>query len=80
MELSKAVAMRIKELLKVRKITQYKLFKLTGVPQSTISNIMGGKSKTCKLDTVLLLAQGLNVTAKEFFDSNFFDFDTLNID
>lgn len=80
MELSKSVATRIKELLKLKEMTQYKLFKSTGVPQSTISNIMSSKSKTCKLDTILLLAQGLGVTASTFFDSPLFDFEEMTID
>ena len=80
MELSEAIAKRLKELLKEKGCTQYKLSSLTGVPQSTISTIMTKKSRTCKLDTILLLAQGLGVTAKDFFDTPLFDFDSLNID
>ncbi|MEG2541134.1 MAG: helix-turn-helix transcriptional regulator [Clostridia bacterium] len=80
MLLKTAVAERLRELLKEKGITQYQLFKITGVPQSTISTIMSEKDKTCKLNTILLLAEGLSITASEFFNSPVFDFGELNLD
>lgn len=80
MLLKKAIAERLRVLLKEKNMTQYQLFKVTGVPQSTISTIMSEKDKTCKLNTILLLAEGLGVTASEFFNSELFRSNELEID
>ncbi len=45
MNISEAVALRIKELLTLNNLTQYKLEKITGLPHDTIKSIMKGKSK-----------------------------------
>lgn len=46
MLLTNALIKRIKELIKDRKITQYELFKRSGVIPSTINMILKGKVKT----------------------------------
>lgn len=43
---------------------------LTGIPRSTIGDIMNGK-KVPRLDTLERLAEGLNVRMTDLFESNF---------
>lgn len=45
MTLSEAVAIRLDELMKERNITQYRLFKLSGVAQTTIGDIRLQRNK-----------------------------------
>ena len=52
MNLTEAVAKRVKEILKEKGMTQYALFKKTGVPQSTISTLLTGNVQTIKLCTI----------------------------
>ena len=49
MTLSEAVSIRIDELMKERKITQYRLSILSGVSQSTIGDIRWQRNKSVNL-------------------------------
>lgn len=49
MTLSEAVAIRLDELMKERNITQYRLFKLSGVAQTTIGDIRLQRNKSVSL-------------------------------
>ena len=51
-----AVAMRIKELLKIKGITQYRLAMNSGVSHSTLKNIIHETVKDNKLSTIILIA------------------------
>ena len=73
MELNEAVSKRISELCKERGLTQYALYKLTGVPQSTISTIINCRFPGMKLRIIYEICDGLGITIKEFFDSPIFD-------
>ena len=45
------------------------------ITQSTIENLVIGKSKNPKLKTIIRICVGLNITLKDFFDTkNFEDF------
>lgn len=77
MKLNQAISKRIKELLKDRNLTQYGLFKLTGVPQSTISTILKGDLQTVKLSTIYEICSGLNLEIDEFFNKDYFKLNNL---
>ena len=68
MKLTKAISIRIKELLKTKNLTQYKLSQLSGVPQSTISVILKGELQTIKLSTIYAICIGFEIELSEFFD------------
>ena len=72
MKLTKAISIRIKELLQQRNITQYRLSQLSGVPQSTISIILKSEIQTVKLSTIYEICAGLNIEIAEFFDRDYF--------
>lgn len=73
MKLNEAVARRIDEYCTERNITVNKLATLSGVIQSTVNSIFTGHSKNPKLQTIVCLCDGLEISLKEFFDSPLFD-------
>ena len=77
LQLNEAVRKRILELLQERDMTQYQLFKRTGVPKSTISSIINCLHPSVKLRIIHELCQGFDIGIAEFFDSPLFDEDNL---
>ena len=80
MTVNKAVAMRISQLLIEKNITQYRLAENSGISHSRLGCIMKEKNKTVTLSTVMLIAQGFNMSVIDFLDSPFFDIDILDIE
>ena len=79
MKLNKAFALRVKEILKEKKMTQYKLAQATGLYHSTLTDILNCKYQTPNFRNIALIIRELGVTMSEFFDSDLFDFDKLEI-
>lgn len=80
MTVNDAVAKRVIELLKEKKMTQYRLEQLSGIQHGHMQWIMSGKSKTVTLSTVLLLANGFGMTVLEFLDNALFLFENLEVE
>mgnify|MGYP002071057552 CR=1 FL=1 len=68
MTYSDAVIQRLTALCTERNITINKLASLSGITQSTVENIMSGKTKNPKLKTLHKLAVGLGMTVSELLD------------
>ena len=68
MTYSEAIIMRLKTLCEERNITINKLATLSGITQSTVDNLMRGKTKNPKLKTLHKLAIGLGMTVSELLD------------
>ena len=77
MQLNEAVSKRLSELLQAKSMTQYQLFMKSGVPKSTISNIINSTYPSMKLRVIHELCQGLGVSIIEFFNSPLFEEDNL---
>lgn len=73
MKLSDAIRKRIKFYLKEKKMNAWNLCKMSGIPCSTISTFMSGKTELIKLDTLLHICEGFNITLGEFFTEPMFD-------
>lgn len=73
MKLSDAIRKRIKFYLKEKKMNVWTLCKMPGIPCSTISTFMSGKTELIKLDTLLHICEGFNITLGEFFTEPMFD-------
>lgn len=73
MKLSDAIRKRIKFYLKEKKMNVWNLCKMSGIPCSTISTFMSGKTELIKLDTLLHICEGFNITLGEFFTEPMFD-------
>ena len=76
---NRAVALRIKQLLKEKNITQYRLAMNSGVTHSTLKNIIHETVSDNLLSTIILLAGGFDMTVSEFLDSPLFLEENLNI-
>lgn len=77
MTLSEALSIRLIELMKERNLTQYRLFKLSGVAQTTIGDIRLKRNKTVSILIIHELAQGLGISLYDFFDSPLFKGDNI---
>lgn len=73
MKLSNAIRTRIKYYLKLKNMNVWALCKATGIPCSTISTFMSGKTELLKIDTLLHICEGFNITLGEFFSDPIFD-------
>ncbi len=73
MKLSDAIRKRIKYYLKEKNMNIWKLCKMSGIPCSTISTFMSGKTELIKIDTLLHICEGFNITLGEFFTNEVFD-------
>jgi len=67
----------LQELLNQRKMTQYQLYMKTGVPKSTIGNLVNCSYDSVKLRILHELCQGLEISMTEFFNSPVFAEDNL---
>lgn len=73
MQLNEAVSKRLTELLRERDMTQYQLYMKSGVPKSSIGNVVNCAYDSVKLRIIHEMCQGLNVSISEFFNSPLFD-------
>lgn len=76
MKLNEAVSQRLTELLAEKNMTQYQLFLKSGVPKSTIGNVVNCAYDSVKLRVLHELCQGLAIGLAigldEFFASPLF--------
>ena len=77
MQLNKAVSTRLSELLTERNMTKYQLYMKSGVPKSTIGNIMNCSYDSVKLRVIHELCQGLEISVSDFFQSPLFEENNL---
>ncbi len=77
---SKAVSQRVKEILKQKNMSIYRLEKITAMSHNSMQTVMRADNNSVNLKTVLLLIRGLDVTASEFFNSPLFEDEDLEID
>ena len=72
MTIGVAVKERILELCEEYRISPNKLSVMSGVTQSTVNNIIGGRNKSTTISTIKKLCDGLGITIQEFFQSELF--------
>ena len=77
MKLNEAISRRTKELLSERGMTQYQLYMKTGVPRSTLSNVMNCSYDSIRLRIIHEMCQGFGISITEFFESPLFDENNL---
>lgn len=73
MQLNQAVSMRLRELLAEHGMTQYQLFAKSGVPKSTINNLINCSYNSVKLRIIHEICQGMEISIADFFQSPLFD-------
>lgn len=72
MELSEAIVLRIKQLLKEKNMKTYDLSIKSGVLRSTISLFLSRETKTIRLENLLYLCEGFGIELKDFFNDEVF--------
>lgn len=80
MTLNQAFAIRVREILQEKKMTQYRLEQNTGIYHSTMSALLNGKYKASNFKNIALIIRELGVSMTEFFDSPIFNFEEIEID
>ena len=78
MKLYQAVSLRLQELLQAKEMTPYQLSSRSGVPKSTISNLLHCAYDSVKLRIIHELCQGFSIALVVFFRSPLFD--EVNLD
>ena len=73
MDLSKAMRIRIKNLMDDNKVNATKLALTSGIDRATINRFLRGQNKSIKIETITLICQSLDITLKDFFDDKIFN-------
>ena len=73
MQLNQAVSKRLLELLKEKDMTQYQLYMKSGLPKSTIGNVVNCTYDSVKLRVLHEICQGLGIGLNDFFASPLFE-------
>lgn len=73
MQLNQAVSKRLQELLEEKDMTQYQLYMKSGLPKSTIGNVVNCTYDSVKLRVLHEICQGLEIGLNDFFDSPLFE-------
>lgn len=79
MKTTTAVALRVSKLLIKNKMTRYKFCQKIAMSQVTLKHILDEEYKSIVFDTLVLLADGFNMTVQEFLDDDLFKRDNLDI-
>ena len=72
MKVGEAVRRRIRDLCAERGITINRLATISGITQSTLNNIVGGRNNSATVATIQKICNGLNLSIIEFFDHELF--------
>ena len=77
MKLNQAVSERLAQLLNEKGMTQYQLYMKSGVPKSTIGNVINCSYDSVKLRVIHEMCQGMDIGLVTFFASPLFDENNL---
>ena len=80
MTTQKAVALRVSNLLVKNHLTQYALCKKIAMPEETLRSIIDERYKTVKLDTIILICDGFDISQQEFFNDDLFKRENLEVE
>ncbi len=73
MTIVQATVQRILTLCKERGVTINGISNISGITQSTLSDIINGSTKNPSIVTIKKLCDGFEITVRYFFDSDIFD-------
>ncbi len=73
MQLSVATRKKISNLMKLYNMKPYDLSRAAGIALPTLSDFMKGDTKNLRMDTMLHICEGFNITLKDFYDDPLFD-------
>lgn len=73
MNIKNAISQRIVQLCEENNITINKLSTMAGITQSTLNDVVYGKSNNPTIKTIHYVCFGLGIELKDFFDSDLFN-------
>ena len=73
MNIKEAVAKRILDLCAERNIAVNALATVSGIPPSTVYSMLNEKSKNPGVGSIKKICYGLEISIRDFFDSELFD-------
>ena len=73
MTIAEATVKRLLELCSERNITIDKISNISGITQSTVSDIVNGTTTNTGIVTIKKLCDGFDISVRAFFDSPLFD-------
>ena len=73
MTIAEATVKRLLELCSERNITINKISNISGITQSTVSDIVNGTTTNTGIVTIKKLCDGFDISVRAFFDSPLFD-------
>lgn len=73
MTIAEATVKRLLELCSERNITINKISNISGITQSTVSDIVNGTTTNTGIVTIKKLCDGFDISVRAFFDSLLFD-------
>ena len=75
----KAVAMKVTNLLIKKKMTRYKLCRKIAMSEMTLKHILDEDNKRIEFDTIILLADGFDMTVQQFLNDDLFKRENLDV-
>jgi len=78
--INEVVVERLCKYMGEKNLTQYKLSQLSGVPFPTIKSIMQRRTKGISLKTIIMFADGLQITPSQFIDDPSFLAENIDLD
>ena len=79
MKSSTAIALRVSKLLVKTGMTRYKLCRKIAMSETTLKHILDEEYKSVNFDTLVLLADGFDMSVQEFLDDELFARENLDI-
>ncbi|MBQ2864484.1 MAG: helix-turn-helix transcriptional regulator [Clostridia bacterium] len=80
MNLNRAFALRLADLLSEKKMSKYKLEKETGLTHSALRYIFNEVNVDVKFSTIVKVCSALNISLTEFFNSPLFNLNNLELE
>ncbi len=80
MKSTTAIALRISKLLIKNKMTRYRLCRKIAMSEVTLKHILDEEYKSVKFDTLVLIADGFDMTVQEFLNDDLFKRENLDIE
>lgn len=79
MKSSTAIALRISKLLIKKGMTRYKLCRKIAISETTLKHILDEEYKSVNFDTLILIADGFDMTIQEFLNDELFKRENLDV-
>lgn len=80
MTINDAVAKRVRQLLREKKMTNYRLERKSGILHGALDRILNGQNKTVTFTTIYKLARGFDIDIYEFLNDEVFRSELIEID